>query len=364
MMPNLLELLRQRWSELDVDAPPPCSGTVVGVDRTQVARVTMLLFAGGGTPVAVAKCARSAAGGPALVREHDALVRLQQSAPPSVRAQIPHALLLECVAGQLVLVQSVVAGTPMASRYYTPGHTSDRDAVGADFAAAGTWLAVFQRGTTGRASAESSAESAAEHVALLQRSYRASVGWSDDEAGLFAELAERAASLGPQELPSVAVHGDFWPGNLLVGDGGLSGVVDWELARASGHPYRDIFKFPMSYAFYLDRSCPWSGGRVAGHPGREDSGGRWRRYGSWPNLLGFGHAWFGEGWFPELVREYVERREHGLGVTPLARSVMFPAFLAEQALTLDVAESRQGYRSALRAFAAEKEASWVWNCAS
>ena len=43
----------------------------------------------------------------------------------------------------------------------------------------------------------------------------------------FAWLRERM----PGDAPSVIVHGDFRSGNLLVGEGGLTAVLDWELAH-------------------------------------------------------------------------------------------------------------------------------------
>lgn len=48
-------------------------------------------------------------------------------------------------------------------------------------------------------------------------------------------LAWLRASLPPTAVP-VVVHGDFRIGNLMVHDGGLSGVLDWELAHlGDGH---------------------------------------------------------------------------------------------------------------------------------
>ncbi len=41
------------------------------------------------------------------------------------------------------------------------------------------------------------------------------------------------------ERPSVILHGDFWPGNLLWHDGRLAGVIDWEDA-ALGDPLFDL----------------------------------------------------------------------------------------------------------------------------
>jgi len=43
----------------------------------------------------------------------------------------------------------------------------------------------------------------------------------------------------PAEVPPVLVHGDFRNGNLMVGDAGLVGVLDWELAHL-GDPMEDL----------------------------------------------------------------------------------------------------------------------------
>ncbi|MGH9093391.1 MAG: phosphotransferase, partial [Acidimicrobiales bacterium] len=49
---------------------------------------------------------------------------------------------------------------------------------------------------------------------------------------------EDALAAGPWAGPPVWVHGDLLPGNLLVRDGGLAGVVDWS-ATGVGDPACD-----------------------------------------------------------------------------------------------------------------------------
>ncbi|MFC3713741.1 phosphotransferase family protein [Sphingoaurantiacus capsulatus] len=51
----------------------------------------------------------------------------------------------------------------------------------------------------------------------------------------FAWLVERL----PADAPSALIHGDFRSGNFLVGEGGLTAILDWELAQI-GHPMEDI----------------------------------------------------------------------------------------------------------------------------
>ena len=58
-------------------------------------------------------------------------------------------------------------------------------------------------------------------------------GQPGTEADL-AELGELADRLACHRTPRSVVHGDFWPGNLMVDRGRVLGVIDWEAARPAG----------------------------------------------------------------------------------------------------------------------------------
>lgn len=57
----------------------------------------------------------------------------------------------------------------------------------------------------------------------------------------------------PQRNPSVLIHGDFWPGNILWKDGQLVAVIDWENA-ALGDPLADVanMRREMLWALGID----------------------------------------------------------------------------------------------------------------
>ena len=356
MIPALVELLRTRWPELRPGSPPPATGMVAAVDRSPAAKATLVLFDRAGDLAAVAKVGRSAASEPALVREYETLGHLWGLGVPSVRERVAEPLLLERVGDRLALVQAPLRGRPMTAAYYTPGHVAERSAVAGDFALAAGWLLAFQRETaTGPQVLDAALVD--RWVARVIGSYREEVGWSPTEEKLFAEVQTRAEGLIGLSLPTAALHGDFWMGNLLVDPSGLRGVIDWERGRASGPCPLDVYKFPTSYAVYMDRAYP--GGVVPGHPGREGWGERWRRFGEWPNLVGFGYAYWGEGWFPELVRGFVLGHLEALGIPEEVNAVFFPLFLAEQALLPGHPRTRAAHRALLQAYAGEPAATWL-----
>jgi aminoglycoside phosphotransferase (APT) family kinase protein len=57
----------------------------------------------------------------------------------------------------------------------------------------------------------------------------------------------------PQLNPSVLLHGDFWPGNILWKDGQIVAVIDWEDA-ALGDPLADVAnsRLEILWAFGID----------------------------------------------------------------------------------------------------------------
>lgn len=70
------------------------------------------------------------------------------------------------------------------------------------------------------------------------------------------------------DLPRGFGHGDFWQKNLLVSDGSLSGVVDWDTADGASPPFLDLMHLRLSAlrsrkrkqlgAAVLDELLPWA----------------------------------------------------------------------------------------------------------
>jgi hypothetical protein len=327
--------------------PPVTGGIVIGVDYAPAAKVTLLLLGADGRPGLVAKLARRPETEPALVAEWTALAAIWSARPPSVTAELPRPVALGRVGGRLVLLSTAVPGTPLAARYYSPGHVRHPEHVTADLATAGSWLARLQ-GETRSGTVALGPDAFRDWICPTFRRYQAEVGWSGWETDLLSHLSDLCALLGGIGLPLVAVHGDYAPGNILLDSGQVSGVVDWELGRGAGLPFSDLFKFAASYGSYLDRACPPARGTLAGHPGWSRARDRWGPTPGWTNATGILYALFGSGWFPELVRSFLNDHLRRLEVPPATTQLFLPVFLAEQALALQQPAYRNGYRALLR----------------
>jgi hypothetical protein len=327
--------------------PQVTGGIIIGVDYAPAAKVTLLLLGTDGRPGLVAKLARCPETEPALLAERTALLDVWSARPPSVTAELPRPLAAERVAGRLALLSTAVPGTPLARRYYSPGHVRHPELVATDLAVAGSWLARLQT-ETGSGTITLGPDAFEEWIRPTFSRYRDEIGWNGWESELLDHLSDLSALLSGVRVPLVAVHGDYAPGNILLASGRVSGVVDWELGRGVGLPFSDLFKFAASYGSYLDRACPPARGAMAGHPGWSQARDRWGPTPGWTNGAGILYAFFGSGWFPELVRSFLSGHLRRLEVPPAATQLFLPVFLAEQALALQQPDYRNGYRALLR----------------
>ena len=336
------------------DAPPVRSGIVLGSSQSERLKVVLLLFDVTGTAVAVAKVARGSAGEHALHAERDVLAAVWATGAPAVVSCAPRLLGLDTIAGRAVLLTTALDGDPMVTSYFAPGHVSQPDVVRRDFEAASAWLLAFQHQTRGPAVAASDALGSWSRS--LRRSWGELIGQTDEDEAHFDEIDARVAAV-EGTLPMVAVHGDYWMGNLLTERGMVLGVLDWEFGAARGLPFRDVYKFPTSYGSYLDRV--WAGRpSVPGHPERAEIVRRFGLADGWANAAGMAYTWFGRSWFPSLVARYVERVSAPLGISHEVHALAFPLFVAEQALALDDDEFRIGYRSVFRSVRAHAADAW------
>jgi Phosphotransferase enzyme family len=209
----------------------------------------------------------------------------------------------------------------MITRYHRWRHVTRGRSVQADFDAAGAWLVRLQSATaTDPAPVDLLT---AVRPRLCDRfAHEAALG------RVVAALDRIDGRLRRERAPRTVVHGDFWPGNVLVGgDGGVVGVIDWESAQPLGQPLRDVARFALSYSLYLDRHTR-AGRRVAGHPGL--------RAGEWGEAVAY--AIDGDGWFPRLVTTWAGSHLRRLGVRARCWRDVAVAGLAEIAAHADDAE--------------------------
>jgi hypothetical protein len=264
-----------------------------------------------------------------ITREARLLVELRHRPLPRVDTTVPRHLRAFDADGMLASITTVVPGIPMRTSYHAFRHVARPDSVHGDFAAARDWLLALH--------ADSMAAPAP--IALLDGvAAQIAARWPDDARAL--DLAEQlgplAARLSSASTPRTVVHGDFWAGNLLISRDAVTGVVDWAAAELSGEPLRDVVRFALSYSLYLDRHTR-PGRPVTGHPGlRADGWGAGIRYGL-----------SGQGWYGQLVRDFVASALVRLGAPAGLWHAALLAGLGEVAATADHADFAIRHRDLL-----------------
>jgi hypothetical protein len=290
----------------------------IALSKDPNAKVSVLLIPRGRTqPTLAVKLPTTVAAEATIAAERAVLTDLHFRLPGPILVSIPRPRVLNEVRGRPSLVTTALPGSPMTTRYHAWRHLATPAAVRADFLAVQKWLARFQ---TASAAERAPIDMDGGATDTLHRRFAGEPRLD----GVLARLDAVHGRLRASTTPRTAVHGDFWFGNLLLVGGEISGVIDWESGATRGEPVRDIVRFALSYSLYLDRHTR-AGHRVAGHPGLQ--AGQW----------GAGIAWAfdGEGWFPDLVREFVRDGLKRLGADPDCWREAMLAGLAEVAATAD-----------------------------
>ena len=291
----------------------------LAMSRDPNAKVTILLFPPGAErPAYVAKVPTTDAAVHSVEREAERLAEVDGRELGPIAATIPKLVATVEHLSRPVLIMTAMPGQSMLAAYHTWRHTARREAVAADFAAAGDWLASLHgAGGDGQVSLAQMLDGVAD---VLGRRFG---GQPQADADL-ADVAALRGRLEGHRTPQTVVHGDFWAGNLLTDRGRVLGVIDWEHACLSGSPVRDLARFATSYSLYLDRHTR-SGRRVPGHPGL-----RAVRWGA-----GVEYAIDGTGWYPGLVRSFVMSGLERLGVSPSCWRDVLLADVASAAASAD-----------------------------
>ncbi len=318
-VPLTAVVARDRPPLSGVLARPGTRAVLLAGSRDPNAKVTLVLLDGYGAAFVV-KVPTTAEAARVVQDEAELLEAVRRLPIGRLATTVPQPLGYLDADGLPALLTNALAGTPMSVRYHAWRHTARRRRVHADFAAAAGWLAELQTRTAGPR----------ERVAILDDALDRIGSRFPDNPDL-PRLRHRlviAARLSRCATPRTVVHGDYWYGNLLVARERRAvrvvGVVDWESCALSGEPLRDVARFAVSYALYLDRHVR-PGHRVPGHRGlRADSWG-----------AGLVHAARGRGWFGALVRRYLGAAAERLGISGDLWPEIMLAGIADVAATAD-----------------------------
>lgn len=277
---------------------PSTRGVLIAASRDPDAKLTFIVTPSAGTSPVAIKIPATPMAASAIGCETRMLLDLREVSLGSIAATVPQYVDTLDSNGLPALVSTALHGTPMSIGYHHWRHTARPRLVAADFTVAGDWLRQFQTATAGeRGRIEWAAEVG----------YQLRHRWPDHpqlEAALL-RLASADRRLDVQQVARTMVHGDYWFGNLLLQDGAITGVVDWEGGGSNGWPLRDLVRFALSYCLYLDRHTR-PGHRVLGHRGLRRTG-----FGA-----GISYGLLAEGWLPDLVRCYLREGLVSLGLPP------------------------------------------------
>ena len=312
---------------------PATDAAVLATSKDPNGKVSVLLFSPAARGIdMVVKVPSTELARAAVETEAHVLSQVGARIPSNLRTTIPTVLGFVEAGGHPALVVSGLEGTAMSVSYHRWHHSRRPSRVIRDFAVAGSWLRRLHESTAAERRPADMTWGGLVTAALHER-FAAEHGFD-----LVAEwLSASTERLGRVSTPATVVHGDFWFGNILTSGDEVSGVVDWEHGTESGEPTRDVVRFALSYALYLDRHTA-AGRRVAGHPGL--------RCGAWG--AGVVYAVEGRGWFPNLFREFIITHLVRLGAPGARWHDAALAGVAEVAATADEPEFAQRHFCLLR----------------
>jgi aminoglycoside phosphotransferase len=267
---------------------------VIAMSRDFNPKTTVMVFVDGSPlPLLALKVGDTMGACRSVDAEAATLRALAEVDPTMLHHTAPRVLELRQAPLGTALVMSARPGVPMLIDYHRWRHNSRPDRVRRDFAQADRWLRQLVRWNVPPA---------------------APLRWGDGIRERFgSDAVAGGAATATQSIEAelegpglgALVHGDFWCGNILQTAGVVSGVVDWDSLSLDRHTH--------------------PGSPVHGHAGLQ--AGRWG--------AGIGYVMRGQGWYPELVAEFVGDGLEATGRAPDLWRLAMLSGLAEIAVRSD-----------------------------
>ena len=236
MIAEILDAVRQVWHTLEITEPMPNSIHYVLQSRH---RVILFLFAegNGSHPLVVVKLARTPAQNHLLERSVKRASHIRTLLDDEMKATVPLMSLLRPINGLLGIAEPALPGEP----FETATATSSWDTIANGCAVFADWLVRFQAHTR-----MSSQVITAHQLESVLSNTLEKISVMDHRSQTWVKALSK--ELIGLQIPLVWAYGDAHPSNILLENGRVSGVVDWEGATSGQWPVFDWFQFLLSLA--------------------------------------------------------------------------------------------------------------------
>lgn len=241
-MQQLVDLVEQQWGVWAPAIPKPREMSFLLQSRN---RIIIFVFARcARLPTFVAKIGRSYPDAPRLQQEYDNLLYIRARLG-DLTSTLPRPLYLGEVAGHPMMVETFLTGKVMLPT----GLLRWRRNYSRDLEAMLAWLKEFQIHTTvGYLAWEEATLGAKVRQRITEAGRRAGVPQTT-----INYLNNLADELPGRKTPLVFAHGDLHHSNILLADGQVCGVTDWEFSSRGNYPFFDWFQFLFEYNVELSK---------------------------------------------------------------------------------------------------------------
>lgn len=233
-------------------ARTPGAACVTRVEVDTQAVLCFLFEAGERVPSSVLKAASEPGRNDELRRERDNLAAVRAAIPEPFASSVPAVRGSGVWRGRFHYRQEFSRGAMLGASLDGGPFGARRGRVAADLGRAWEWLAGFQSATDGGARPVGELG-----IAASLARYAAAHAGGEDRAAI-AWLAAGIERHAGRAVPVSACHGDFFPGNVLLGRDRVS-VIDWRYFRPRHHRCFDVMTL-LSTLRPRDRAAGGEGG--------------------------------------------------------------------------------------------------------
>ncbi|MDQ2651788.1 MAG: aminoglycoside phosphotransferase family protein [Chloroflexota bacterium] len=227
------------------DLPAPAGWTSVQLVPTIADRMVLTVGPPRQQPVAIVKLAPKGDAGSNLERETATIRALRaETCLGDWRSVLPLVLATGEEDGMVYRAERLLPGTP-ATRFLSAG--GDRQRL-QDSMAKAIRVLHHETATTVLIDAERLRPWVDDPIDALLELSASRPGWSNYRPSIGRLRSELRKALLDRSLALSWIHGDYWPGNVLIADDAqtVTGIIDWDLAEAAGLPLLDVMHLILS----------------------------------------------------------------------------------------------------------------------